>query len=104
MRGMRITEPLIVNLAPTGMVPTKETTPHVPLSAEEILDDVGRCRELGVSIVHVHARDEHGAPTHRAECFAFGCSSCSSAATRPRTVCLTTSVLNSAPGRPRKPE
>jgi uncharacterized protein (DUF849 family) len=63
-------EPLIVNFAPTGMVPTKEMTPHVPVTTEEILYDVARARELGVSMVHVHARDETGLPTHRAEYFA----------------------------------
>jgi 3-keto-5-aminohexanoate cleavage enzyme len=62
--------PLIINVAPTGMVPTKEMTPHVPVSTEEILDDVARCRELGAGIVHVHARDESGVPTHRKEYFA----------------------------------
>ncbi|HEX8208034.1 MAG TPA: 3-keto-5-aminohexanoate cleavage protein [Solirubrobacteraceae bacterium] len=65
-----MTPPLIVNLAPTGMVPTRETAPHVPLTVEEILEDVARCAELGASIVHVHARDADGAPTHRAEAFA----------------------------------
>jgi 3-keto-5-aminohexanoate cleavage enzyme len=66
----REAEPLIINLAPTGMVPTKEHTPHIPVTTEEILDDVAACRDLGVSIVHVHARDESGLPTHRAEYFA----------------------------------
>jgi 3-keto-5-aminohexanoate cleavage enzyme len=61
---------VIINLAPTGMVPTKEHTPHVPISTEEILEDVAACRELGISVVHVHARDESGRPTHRAEYFA----------------------------------
>lgn len=64
------TTPLIINLAPTGMVPTKEMTPHVPISAEEVLEDVATCRKLGVSMVHVHARDEDGVPTHRKETFA----------------------------------
>jgi uncharacterized protein (DUF849 family) len=62
--------PLIVNLAPTGMVPTRETTPHVPLTADEILRDVEACRALGISIVHVHARDADGAPSQRPEDFA----------------------------------
>lgn len=52
------------------MVPTKEMTPYVPVSPEEILEDVARCWELGASIVHLHARDADGRPTHRAECFA----------------------------------
>jgi 3-keto-5-aminohexanoate cleavage enzyme len=64
-----VTQPLIINLAPTGMVPTKEMTPHVPLEPEEILADVARCRELGVAIVHVHAREPDGTPSHRAERF-----------------------------------
>jgi uncharacterized protein (DUF849 family) len=62
--------PLIINLALTGMVPTKRMTPHVPITTEEILDDVARCAELGATMIHVHARDERGVPTHRAEYFA----------------------------------
>lgn len=62
-----VAPPLIVNLAPTGMVPTKELTPHVPISPQEIADDVGRCAALGASIIHLHARDEQGRPTTRAE-------------------------------------
>jgi 3-keto-5-aminohexanoate cleavage enzyme len=61
---------LIINLAPTGMVPTKELTPHVPVSVDEILADVERCRAHGAAIVHVHARDADGRPSHRAEDFA----------------------------------
>lgn len=60
--------PLIVNLAPTGMVPSKEMTPHVPLTPAEVIDDVAACPEA--SIVHVHARDRDGRPSHRAEHFA----------------------------------
>jgi uncharacterized protein (DUF849 family) len=63
-------QPVIVNLALTGMVATRDSSPHVPLSVGEILDEVALCRELGVSIVHVHARDESGAPTHRSDYFA----------------------------------
>jgi 3-keto-5-aminohexanoate cleavage enzyme len=61
---------LIINLALTGMVPTKDMTPHVPVSTEEILEEVAQCAELGAAIVHVHARDEAGIPSHRAEHFA----------------------------------
>lgn len=58
--------PLIINLAPTGMVPTKDQTPHVPMTAAELRSDVAACRELGISIVHLHARDADGHPSHRA--------------------------------------
>lgn len=62
-------EPLIINTALTGIVPTKERVPHVPVTAEEIARDAFRCAEAGASIVHLHARDEHGEPTWRKEVF-----------------------------------
>lgn len=60
---------LILKLAPTGMIPTKSDTPYVPITCEEIVKDTCRAYKLGVSIVHVHARDEQGRPTHKKECF-----------------------------------
>lgn len=60
----------LINLAPTGMIPTRAMTPHVPLSVDEIVSDVRRCAEHGVSIVHLHARDEQGEPTWRKEVYA----------------------------------
>jgi 3-keto-5-aminohexanoate cleavage enzyme len=61
--------PLIINAALTGMVPTKEQNPNVPVTAAEIADDAGRCFEAGASIVHLHARDEHGQPTYRGDVY-----------------------------------
>lgn len=57
---------LVVNFAPTGIVPTKEMTPHVPISVPEIIEDVRRCAKIGITIVHLHARDDEGKPTHSA--------------------------------------
>ena len=48
---------LIVNFTPTGMIPTKEMTPHVPITPEEIVADVRRAVEIGITMVHLHARD-----------------------------------------------
>ncbi|MDP3899251.1 MAG: 3-keto-5-aminohexanoate cleavage protein [Mesorhizobium sp.] len=56
-------KPLIVNLAPTGMVPTRRMSPFVPLTPEEIVDDVAACAGIGITIAHVHARDAEGNPT-----------------------------------------
>lgn len=55
--------PLILNLAPTGMVPRRADSPHVPLTPQDIVDDVARCAALGVSMVHLHARAADGQPT-----------------------------------------
>lgn len=60
---------LIIKLAPTGMIPTKDDTPHVPITPNEIVRDTYKAYKLGVSVVHVHARDEQGRPTHKKEYF-----------------------------------
>ena len=62
---------VIVNFAPTGMLPTKEMTPHVPVCVSEIVEDVHRAVEIGITSVHIHARDElTGRPTLDAEIYA----------------------------------
>lgn len=61
---------LIINLAPTGMVPTKAMSPHIPISVSEIVADAQRCVALGASILHLHARDELGQPTCQKEVYA----------------------------------
>ena len=61
---------LIVNFTPTGMIPTKEMTPHVPVTVQEIVEDIHEAVEIGITMVHVHARDERtGKPTYRAEVY-----------------------------------
>ena len=61
---------LVINFTPTGMVPTKSMTSEVPISVDEIVETVLDCAELGVSIVHLHARDSEGRPTPDPEVFA----------------------------------
>jgi len=63
-------DPLIVNAALTGMVPTKADNPNVPVTPEEIAENARRCYEAGASIVHLHARDGDGRPTWRADVYA----------------------------------
>ena len=62
-------EPLIINLATTGMVPAKADNPAVPLSPAEIAEDCRRCAAGGVTAVHLHARDAEGRATYRQEVF-----------------------------------
>ncbi|MCG8569280.1 MAG: 3-keto-5-aminohexanoate cleavage protein [Spirochaetes bacterium] len=57
-------EKLIITLACTGNVPTKELNKTTPITPEEIVADLKECCELGVSIAHLHARDEDQQPTH----------------------------------------
>jgi uncharacterized protein (DUF849 family) len=45
------------------MVPTKAMTPYVPITPSEIIEEVHQAYELGITIAHLHARDEDGSPT-----------------------------------------
>ena len=51
---------LIINFTPTGMIPTKEMTPYIPLSPQEIIKEVLDARQFGISMVHLHARNQDG--------------------------------------------
>jgi len=60
----------ILNFTPTGMIPTKDMTPNVPLKPDEIIEQVLEVAELGVNMVHLHARDvETGVPTYKKEIY-----------------------------------
>lgn len=61
---------LIINFTPTGVIPHKDLTPHVPTSPDEIINNVLEARQYGISIVHIHARDETGNPTYRKDTYA----------------------------------
>ncbi len=60
-------DPLIINVCLTGMVPTKISTPHVPVFIDEIIEDAINVYDAGARIVHIHARDENGLPTPKAK-------------------------------------
>ena len=57
-------EKLIITIAPTGNVPTREMTPHVPITPDEIAKEAFACFQEGATVCHIHARDMEGKPTH----------------------------------------
>lgn len=57
---------MIINVALTGAVPTKEDNPSLPTTPEEIAEDAIACAQAGAAIVHLHVRDEDGRPVHDA--------------------------------------
>lgn len=59
--------PYLINMACTGVIPTKALNPHVPINHQEIVDEVGMALELGVQMVHLHARDSQGQQTGEPE-------------------------------------
>ena len=55
----------IINFCPTGMIPDKSQTPFVPVSSAEIIEQVQEAHELGITIAHLHAREDNGQPSYR---------------------------------------
>ncbi len=63
-------EDLIINFTPTGMIPCKADNPHVPVSVNEIVEEVHEAFETGITMVHLHAREEESeAPTYKKEVY-----------------------------------
>jgi uncharacterized protein (DUF849 family) len=64
-------EDLIIDFTPTGLIPTKSLTPYIPISVTEIVEDIHSAWELGITKVHLHARDlQTGNPTYKKEVYA----------------------------------
>lgn len=63
------TDPLIINVCLTGNVSTKEISPHLPVSVEEIVEDAAAVLEAGASMLHIHARAADGSPAWQPEIY-----------------------------------
>jgi 3-keto-5-aminohexanoate cleavage enzyme len=62
---------VIINFTPTGLIPTRAMTHHVPILPEEIVEQVNELASLGVNMVHLHAREpDTGLPSHKKEIYA----------------------------------
>lgn len=51
---------IIINLCPTGVIPTKKMNESTPITPDEIVNDTLLAYNKGVQMVHIHARDENG--------------------------------------------
>jgi 3-keto-5-aminohexanoate cleavage enzyme len=54
---------LIITVATTGDFATKEHTPYLPTTPQEIADAIYESWKAGAAIAHIHVRDEGGKPT-----------------------------------------
>ncbi|WP_296380323.1 3-keto-5-aminohexanoate cleavage protein [Winogradskyella sp.] len=66
---MDLLNKIIINFCPTGMIPTKAHTPFVPISPSEIIEQTHQAYEVGITIAHLHAREDNGVPTHRSSVY-----------------------------------
>lgn len=60
----------IINFCPTGMIPSKELNSSVPISINEIIEQTHQAYEIGITLVHLHARDSNGIPTYKKHTYA----------------------------------
>ena len=58
----------IINFTPTGTQPTRQNS-NAPLSPSEIVEEVHFAFELGITVVHLHARDEDFLNTWRVDVY-----------------------------------
>lgn len=65
-----MTRKVIITVAPTGSVTTRQETPYLPITPEEVVEETVRSYDAGAALVHLHARDPAtGKPTGDVEVF-----------------------------------
>jgi 3-keto-5-aminohexanoate cleavage enzyme len=62
-------QPCIITAAIVGAETTRKQNPHLPLTAEELGREAAACVRAGASVIHLHARDEHGNASQDTERF-----------------------------------
>ena len=60
----------ILNVTPTGMIPTRDMSAHVPLQPREIVEQVLELAVLGANMAHLHARSPGGEPAYEKDVYA----------------------------------
>ncbi|WP_418751113.1 3-keto-5-aminohexanoate cleavage protein [Frisingicoccus sp.] len=52
----------IITVAVTGAWPTRQDNPALPVTPEEIAEDVYECWKAGAAVAHIHVRNDDGTP------------------------------------------
>ena len=63
-------EKVILTAALTGVAANRKQCPAIPYTPAEIGEEARRAAEAGAAIVHIHAREDDGRPSHRVEVYA----------------------------------
>lgn len=69
MENKALKNKTIITIAPTGAWPKKKNNPAVPMTPEEIAEDVYACWKAGAAVAHLHMRDDEGNGTMDKEKF-----------------------------------
>lgn len=65
-----MTRKTIITAALTGVLTTRDQSPAIPYTPQEIAEEARRSVEAGASIVHIHARQDNGRPAYDVETYA----------------------------------
>ncbi len=60
---------VILTAALTGVAANRKQCPAIPYTPDEIAEEAYRCYQAGASVVHIHARENDGRPSHRVEVY-----------------------------------
>lgn len=61
---------VIITVAPTGSLITRNETPYLPITPEEVIAESLRSADEGAAIIHLHARNPNtGLPTNKIEIY-----------------------------------
>ncbi|HKB77366.1 MAG TPA: 3-keto-5-aminohexanoate cleavage protein [Myxococcales bacterium] len=55
--------PAILTAAICGAETTRQQTPYLPITADELAAEAERCAQAGASVIHLHVRNDDGSPT-----------------------------------------
>jgi 3-keto-5-aminohexanoate cleavage enzyme len=66
---MRADDKVIITCALTGAVTTRRQCEAIPYTPVEIAEEAKRAWEAGAAVVHIHAREDDGSPSWRADVF-----------------------------------
>ena len=70
MNSGEMDESFVLNFAPTGMIPRRSHNPNLPVDPDEIARDVEQAVKLGITVVHLHARNADESPSCDASVYA----------------------------------
>jgi 3-keto-5-aminohexanoate cleavage enzyme len=62
---MGLEEKAVITVALSGVVANREQCPGIPYTPEEYASEAKRSFDQGCTMVHIHAREPDGSPTHR---------------------------------------
>ena len=64
---MALEDKRIITVAVTGAWPTRKDNSNLPVTPQEIADDVYSCWQAGAAVAHIHVREDDGTPSIRFE-------------------------------------